>query len=233
MKSLKLISIIFLAAIIIFFSTSGCSDKEEIVAPRESWPTFETDSTLLWMGKVYHKVKIGNQIWFKENLDAGIMIPSNIEQSDNGIIEKYYYNNDSLNYAHLGGLYQWNEAMAYRHISGNRGICPPGWHIATAADFDTLLASVNNNTNALKALGTGTGEGTGTNSSGFSMLPAGGYALQFGGYGTAAHYWTSTEYGPQSVRELSVIYSYSFPLWEQDLRNKKEYAFSIRCVKDR
>lgn len=221
-------------AILLFALTLlSCNDKELIVEPREYWPAYENDSTLLWMGKVYHKVKIGSQTWLKENLDAGVMIHSSQNQSDNGIIEKYYYNNDSINYSYLGGLYQWNEAMAYRKEPGNRGICPPGWHIATASDIDTLLEEVNYNTNSLKALGTGTGEGMGTNSSGFSMLPAGGLAIQFGGYGTAAHYWTSTEYDPQSVLEWSVYFFDGFSDWGNNYRNKKEYAFSIRCVKDR
>jgi len=63
------------------------------------------------------------------------------EQTDNTIIEKYCYNNDSANCNLYGGLYQWAEAVQYQNDATNTtspspafyrhvlGICPTGWHL--------------------------------------------------------------------------------------------------------
>ncbi|HSL89900.1 MAG TPA: hypothetical protein VK870_11395 [Ignavibacteriaceae bacterium] len=51
--------------------------------------------TVTYAGKTYNTVQIGNQCWLKENLDVGNMIIGSLNQFDNGIIEKYCYNNDS------------------------------------------------------------------------------------------------------------------------------------------
>ncbi len=47
--------------------------------------------TVLYEGKTYHTVQIGNQCWLKENLDVGVMINRNSADSmqNNGILEKY------------------------------------------------------------------------------------------------------------------------------------------------
>ena len=64
-------------------------------------------------GQVYKIVKIGEQWWMQENLNIGTRIDGIQESTDNGIIEKYFYNNnDSLGNIY-GGLYQWDEMMNY------------------------------------------------------------------------------------------------------------------------
>jgi len=98
------------------------------------------------------------------------MIQGIQNQSNNGIIEKYCYNNDS-NYCDIyGGLYQWHEAMAYETASSTKGICPEGWHIPSQEEFEILATTVNNNANALKTVGQSLGS---TNESNFSGLLGG------------------------------------------------------------
>ena len=46
--------------------------------------------------------------------------------TNNGIIEKYCYDNNPANCAIYGGLYQWNEMMQYTTQQGAQGICPNG-----------------------------------------------------------------------------------------------------------
>jgi len=101
------------------------------------------------------------------------MIQRSQNQTNSGIIEKYCYNNDTNNCNTYCGLYQWNEAMQYVTTPSAQGICPNGWHIPTKAEFEKLANTVDNDGNALKAIGQGTGSGAGTDTSGFSALLAG------------------------------------------------------------
>jgi uncharacterized protein (TIGR02145 family) len=119
-------------------------------------------SAFSYQDRFYHTVKIGGQCWMADNLDVGAMITGNINQTDNAVIEKHCYNNDLLNCAHYGGLYQWDEAMQYVTTAGAQGICPAGWHLPTQAEFGTLSTSVGGDGNALKAIGQGSGGGSGT-----------------------------------------------------------------------
>jgi uncharacterized protein (TIGR02145 family) len=65
----------------------------------------------------YRTVRIGNQCWMAENLNAGIMV-TDFQQTDNDIVEKTCYNSDPEMCKIYGGLYTWDEA--------NSGVCPDG-----------------------------------------------------------------------------------------------------------
>ena len=78
------------------------------------------NSNCTYEGQMYRTVQIGNQCWFKENLNVGTMIPGSQEMTDNSIIEKYCYENDPANCATYGGLYQWNEMMQYTTQQGTK-----------------------------------------------------------------------------------------------------------------
>jgi uncharacterized protein (TIGR02145 family) len=188
-------------------------------------------SKVLYAGKTYNTVQIGSQCWLKENLDVGTMIQGIDTAKNNGTIEKYCYNNDPNNCNTYGGLYQWNEAMQYSTTPGTRGICPPGWHIPTYAEFQTLSTTVGGDGNALKEIGQGTGDGAGTNTSGFSALFAG-YRTGSGNYSLLTintHFWGSNEYDATNanimgfVNSDNVIYLHNY---------FKDHGFSVRCVKD-
>ncbi|MDR3666191.1 MAG: FISUMP domain-containing protein, partial [Ignavibacteriaceae bacterium] len=151
--------------------------------------------TINYGGQTYNTIAIGDQCWLKENLNIGTMINGIQNDSDNGIIEKYCYNNDTAYCSAYGGLYQWSEAMQYSTTEGTRGICPTGWHIPGSGDFSILKATVGYNSNDLKELGQGSGSGAGTNASGFSGLLAG--AISRGSFislGIVAPYWSSKIY---------------------------------------
>ncbi len=70
------------------------------------------------------------------------MINGTEEMTDNGVIEKYCYDNDSANCDEYGGLYHWNEMMYYTTIQGVRGICPGGWHLPTNDEWKILEGTV-------------------------------------------------------------------------------------------
>lgn len=186
--------------------------------------------TVTYSGKTYNTIKIGNQCWFKENLNVGTKINGSNNQTNNGTIEKYCYNDNEAYCDTFGGLYQWNEAMQYSAAPGTRGICPPGWHIPTYAEFQTLRTAVGDNGNSLKAIGQGTGNGAGTNTSGFSALLAGRhynggyfYSLDYGTY-----FWSSTEINATDALSLYLCNSDSNIYFSSG----KDIGFSVRCLKD-
>lgn len=188
-------------------------------------------STVEYSGKTYNTVLIGSQCWLKENLDIGTMIQGNADPSNNGTLEKYCYDNNAANCTTCGGLYQWNEVMAYDTTSGSKGICPTSWHIPTESEFATLKATVSEDGNALKAIGQGAGAGAGTNTSGFSAL-LGGFVYwgNFGAINAYGVFWSST----QTSNESSGIYMilYDFGNLINISGDGKLYGKSVRCLKD-
>jgi uncharacterized protein (TIGR02145 family) len=182
-------------------------------------------------GRIYHTVSIAPQCWLKENLDIGVMIDSLQDASNNGAIEKYCHQNDTANCTLYGGLYQWGEAMGYSATPGTQGICPPGWHIPTGADFTTLSSAVLGNGNKLKSVGQGSGVGAGTNGSGFSGLLVGlrDVDLGFIGFGSGAYFWSSAEYDETTAVDMGLNSNDSDISIEQSLKN---FGFSVRCLED-
>jgi uncharacterized protein (TIGR02145 family) len=189
--------------------------------------------TVEYEGKVYHTVQIGSRCWLKENLDIGIMIDANLNQTNNSIIEKYCYDNDSSRCKVFGGYYQWDEVMQYSATEGARGICPVGWHIPTYTEFQACSTTVNGDGNALKVVGGGSWYGEGTNSSGFSAVIAGdAYNGSFENLYNLTAFWSSTQ-GPEPYTDYPYYLSLSYEYSSIGLSyNDKIYGFNVRCVKD-
>lgn len=176
-----------------------------------------------YAGQIYNTIIIGSQTWFMENLNVGTKISAPVNQSNNGIIEKYYYNNSSPGITY-GGLYQWNEVMQYVNTSGAQGICPPGWHIPTYAEFQTLYTTVNSDKNALLS------SSYGTNTSGFSAIYVGYYEGSFYDINQQTYFWSSTEWSDPT-------YAYYMNLSKSMsginlMHGNKNNAYSVRCIKD-
>jgi uncharacterized protein (TIGR02145 family) len=188
--------------------------------------------TVTYAGKTYNTIGIGFQCWLRENLNVGSMIQGYQNPSNNGYIEKYCYNNNGYNCDIYGGLYNWNEAMQYVTTPGTKGICPPGWHIPTVSEFQTLASAVGGDGNALKAVGQGSGSGVGTNMSGFGALLGGFYIKSSGSFnslGNNANFISSIENSQEifSFMRLpehnnSIVFDVTY----------KSNGHSVRCLKD-
>ncbi len=142
-------------------------------------------------GNVYQTIKIGNQIWTRENLKTtkyndGMPIDNNIGTTVTGAY--CWYNNDINNKDTYGALYN-----AYT-IATNK-LAPIGWHVATSEEWSILLSNTIGN-ERLKESGTKhwVAPNLGNNLTGFSAVPGGkrepnlGYLYM----GTQAVWWTST-----------------------------------------
>jgi uncharacterized protein (TIGR02145 family) len=182
-------------------------------------------------GQIYSTVQIGDQCWLKENLDVGTMINGNDVQTDNGIIEKYCYDNNASNCNTYGGLYQWKEAMQYVIAEGTQGICPNGWHVPTYAEFKTLETFVNDEAVKLIDESQTMDDGlTPTNETGFSALFAGNRGS--GGFQALSNYtsfWSATEGSGNNAYHMYLYHNLSDVYFDE---SSKKYGFSVRCLKD-
>ena len=146
------------------------------------------------------------------------------------------YNDNEANRAIYGGLYTWDQIMS-------DGFCPPGWHVPSIAEWDTLMvfllgAAVSGG--KLKEVGIEhwNAPNTGaTDNYGFTMLPAGYYIKRivgnpivntFGGLGEFTYLWTSNEEGNSAYAVLGLFNSAAL---SYELFNKL-YYFPVRFIKD-
>jgi uncharacterized protein (TIGR02145 family) len=189
-------------------------------------------------GRSYSTVLIGTQCWMAQNLNSGVKIPGTTEQTDNGIIEKYCYNNDENNCAVYGGLYQWNEMMQYGTADGAHGICLTGWHVPTDAEFSTLVGFLGGPLVAggkLKETGLShwfSPNAGASNSSGFTGLGAGRRNTN----GTFEYLIWYLQMRSSTNFDATFAWSLSLSCWytSSDRSNlyEKSYGFSVRCIKD-
>lgn len=183
---------------------------------------------------LYPTVQIENQCWLKENLNIGTMILGDSNMLDNGIVEKFCYDNINENCLKYGGLYQWDELMNYSNEEEEQGICPENWHISK--DNDWKLITNTHSADELKERGIKhwLPGNNANNSSGFTALPAGyrsydGSSFEMLQEGNG--FFTSLEYDLDNLQAMdrTMYYSSSWilggPKW-------KTTGKSVRCVRD-
>lgn len=173
-------------------------------------------------GRVYAYDTIGNQVWMLENLAYA---PA----------EGQYlvYDNDSANLAVYGYLYDWATAQQ---------VAPPGWHVATKAEWQELIDFVGRPDagGILKATGSiedGNGlwrrpNASATDDYGFAALPNGYNQSDstFQALGYEAHWWTASEATDTSkAAHLRIGFNGKSTFWTEET---KDYGFGVRCVRD-
>jgi len=192
---------------------------------------------VVYEGQTYHTIFLGGHCWLRENLNVGVRLNADSNQTDNGIIEKYCYNNYLANCAIYGGLYQWDEMMQYGMTPGIQGICPPGWHIPSDDEWTALSLFLGGDDVAgghLKEEGLahwGTPNTGADNSYGFTALPAG---MFFNGSFQHIRYcdelWSSTwSNGPYSW--YRILYNNNAHFTRTNYFERWT-SRSVRCVKN-
>ncbi len=185
--------------------------------------------------RMYSAIKIGNQCWMGENLNIGAIVKSQEKHLDNNTIEKFCFDNNPENCELYGGLYLWDELMAYKTADG-KGVCPNGWHVPSDSDWTNLelsLGSVVDTVAEFSWRGTDTGKQLKAgNTSGFEATFAGirsddGFYI---GISNITIFWTSTTLveGLAWYRKLDLshdgVFRHHFTV---------DNACSVRCIKDK
>ncbi len=207
----------------------------------------ESCGTVSYESQTYETVIIGKQCWLAGNLNVGLAILGDQDQSENSIIEKYCYDDKPDSCAVYGGLYQWAEMVQYLNGASNttswdpapsghvQGICPPGWHIPKDLEMDVLEEYLGGSTVAggkMKETGTehwqspNTGA---TNESGFTGLPGGVGGGIYMYINTSGTWWISTESDDTHSWRFRLHYTsegISRTTWSKDA------AYSVRCIKN-
>ena len=210
------------------------------------------DSIVSYAGQTYNTVQIFSQCWLADNLNIGTMIMGTQNMGNNGIIEKYCYDDDTNNCLVYGGLYQWDEMMNYQRLASTQGICPPGWHIPSDEEWKILEGAADSYYgigdsewdqewayrgsdagNNLKST-TGWHENIGTDLYGFTILPSGNryidgefYVLEYSGF-----FWTSVEYKLNTFQAWNRGFGYANGQINRKYNNPKSQGLSVRCLKD-
>ncbi len=211
---------------------------------------FNCGDNVIYGGETYPTKQYGTQCWMTKNMNIGTKInASSGGQTNNSIIEKFCYNNNSSYCDSYGGLYQADETVKYTSGAVIQGVCPNGWHVPTKYQFDILADIIDsdinnycNNTSSYIAKSMAATSGwtsssavcspgnnqNSNNNSGFNIFPSGEYYNGFSGIGSVNRFWTSSLY-------YSVAYYYylknAFPTFNNSYCDQK-YSFSVRCLKN-
>ena len=195
-------------------------------------------------GHVYDEVRIGDQIWFAENLRTtvyadGSAIPEVTNGDEWGSLStgaRCTNDNNPDNVAIYGRLYNWFA------VDNASGLCPIGWRVPSDEDWteleDYITAQGFSGTegSALRST-TGWAEAyngvEGTDDFGFSALPGGqrfpeGY-FSLAGYENT-YWWTSTVL-PDGAAGRRWLFNYD-PAIRRGFISSLNLGKSVRCLRD-
>lgn len=200
-------------------------------------------------GQTYGYKTIAGISWMCQNLNYGTYVTLATGQGAGGI-QKYCYDDNTVNCVSYGGLYEWAEMMnGSSSCNGTgssqpacsspvQGICPSGWHIPSHYEWTYLEKNVGSNPGAFPydvttANWLGTDEGANLKSggsSGFEALLAG-YSGGGGFWGMNSYttFWSSTE---SSGSEAWRRYLQTGTSLVNRNRIDKTYGMYVRCIKN-
>ncbi len=199
-------------------------------------------------GQEYKTVRIGNQVWMAENLNYAIE-GSRCYGDDKKNCEKYgrLYNWDiALDTISEGCGVNFDKCTLKEDFYPRQGVCPDGWHLPDAGEWDDLLEYAGNN-DGVDEVGFSLQsyywdddweKQYGTDKFGFNAMAAGMFdGEEYVGLDSTAVFWTSR------VSNMSFIMGGSFSTLDYVMFEKKdtdittyrsgnvEWALSVRCVK--
>jgi uncharacterized protein (TIGR02145 family) len=220
-KISKFAAMVAIAAI--GFSLYACEEKEKASKPTEAAVPKEMQKPAVETGtftdardkKTYRTVKIGKQVWMAENLNYGVSMCFDHDESN---CEKY------------GGLYYWDDAMT---------ACPSGWHLPSE-EWDALIVAVGGKETAGKHLKAKSGwndddgkSGNGLDTYGFAALP-GGDGVDDGNINAAGYggiWWSAIKSNANDIYGWRISHNYD-NIFKDSFKKGESILLSVRCIKD-
>lgn len=204
----------------------GCSWSAQQTLSLFPVPFFACGNTMTDIrdNTTYPTAQFGSQCWMTANLNYGGQVPRTQVQRDNCMPEKYCLNDVTSNCLADGGLYTWDELMQYNDLPGIQGLCPPGWHIPTDAEWTILFNQFTN-------IGFAAGALKYTGFSGFNALLSGSlfFNKSWPSPDFLTFFWTSAAHGSGKAWAHGMnSFDPSVSLYPSYRSN----AFSVRCLKD-
>lgn len=164
----------------------------------------------------YKTVQIGTQTWMAENLNYA---------AD----ESWCFTRFNFDCRKYGRFYDWNVAQ---------NVCPAGWHLPQASEFEQLFSDVGGSDFAgikLKSTEGWSHYGNGEDSFGFNATPSGfrDYRGRFDRQTLYAYLWSATE---DSVSQNKKAIGVHMMAGRNDVSvypYGKDFGLSVRCVKNK
>lgn len=217
---------------VVVLDTAKHNSKKKITTRVDNELSYSESHTLKDVdGNIYNTIKIGNQIWLKENLKVthyrnGDAIPKMVNNTDWSLIKQGVFF-DCTSYGHL---YNWYAINDYRNIA------PIGWHIPSKAEWDTLINFLGGDKISVIKLKSTVGwkeKNKGTNKSGFSALPCG----MFNGEVCSPMFFETAQWWSSIIaQESNNIISFTIePERSKSIEQVevfKYFGLAIRCIKD-
>jgi len=204
-------------------------------------------------GNEYRTTEIGDQIWMAQNLRYAYLQPT--YQLDSS---SFCHDHVASNCKTYGRYYLWSAAMDSAGIFSKdgegcgykwkncspkqytRGVCPEGWHIPSAEEWNTLIEFVGGSLfggRDLKSKGGWSGKRSSTDKYGFSALPVRDYktdpegrSTSFASYGYQANFVSSTVHEDKKYSyEMTMFYTDDVVEVDRSLNSN---AISVRCLKN-
>lgn len=166
-------------------------------------------------GQEYKTVKIGDAVWMAENLNFEVE-------------ESWCYTRFNYECRKYGRFYNWDVA---------KNVCPEGWHLPSAAEFDALIAAVGGKDSAgvkLKSSDGWSHYGNGSDEFGFNATPSGfrDYRGRFDRQTLYAYLWSATEDPAGSSKKAVGVHMMAGRNDVSVYPYTKDFALSVRCVKN-
>lgn len=198
-------------------SSSSVESSSSSIVPMSSYtpPSGMEYGELVYKGQKYRIVKIENQVWMAENMNAVVDGSS-------------CYRDSSKNCDMYGRLYSWDAATK---------VCPEGWRLPDTTDWTILFDAVGGKAQAATRLKATTSwtkndDGNEDDAFGFSVFAAGSAnesgSLSYQGKGNSASFWTSVKGNNNIARSVGMYWDDSYPTINE---NPIASRHSVRCIK--
>jgi len=200
-------------------STSSSSNTSDILTKLQQILDNQNNSVIDPRdGQVYGTVKIGNQVWMNRNIAYRAL---------NYKCDQY----SSVTCAPYGALYSFYDA---------KNACPVGWHVPSAAEWDTLFNAAGGRPSAGTMLKAKTGfisddinghDFNGVDMYGFNALPNAVYNGKYFNEKKSSQWWTTTE-GVNNFATCAFTDEMRPGPASTSCLAGKDMMFAVRCLKD-